>query len=49
MLTETATSQKPLEQQGTARLAEFAASLSFRDIPEHVVERCVDLFVDWAG
>lgn len=48
-MTETATSQKPLEQQGTARLAEFAASLSFRDIPEHVVERCVDLFVDWAG
>lgn len=49
MLTETATGQKPSEQEGTARLAEFAASLSFRDIPEHVVERCVDLFVDWAG
>jgi 2-methylcitrate dehydratase PrpD len=48
-LAVTASELNPLREQGTAKLAEFAASLSFRDIPEHVIERCVDLFVDWAG
>lgn len=49
MLTQTAKGQKRSEREGTARLAEFAVSLSFRDIPDHVVERCFDLFVDWVG
>jgi 2-methylcitrate dehydratase PrpD len=35
--------------EGTAKLAEFASSLSIADIPTHVVERAVDLYVDWAG
>ena len=49
MLTDTVTSGTPSHEQGTAKLAEFAALLSVRDIPDHVAERCVDLFVDWAG
>ena len=35
--------------EGTAKLAEFASSLSIGDVPTHVVERAVDLYVDWAG
>ncbi|MGE3371482.1 MAG: MmgE/PrpD family protein [Rhizobiaceae bacterium] len=31
------------------RLAHFASTLSFEDIPEHVVRRAEDLFVDWVG
>lgn len=30
-------------------LATFAASLQFDDIPQHVVERTVNLYVDWLG
>lgn len=45
----TETSRKRSGEHGTAELAEFASTLSIRDIPEHVVERCVDLFVDWVG
>ncbi|CAN7344828.1 MmgE/PrpD family protein [Caballeronia sp. LjRoot31] len=30
-------------------LATFAASLHFDDIPQHVVERTVNLYVDWLG
>jgi len=30
-------------------LATFAASLHFDDIPQHVVERAVNLYVDWLG
>ena len=33
----------------TARLAEFAASLRFEDIPAPVVRRAEDLLVDWFG
>jgi 2-methylcitrate dehydratase PrpD len=33
----------------SAALAAFAAGLRFEDIPREVVDRCVDLFVDWAG
>ncbi|MCV0398338.1 MAG: MmgE/PrpD family protein [Rhizobiaceae bacterium] len=49
MLSGTETSRKRSGEHGTAELAEFASALSIRDIPEHAVERCVDLFVDWAG
>ncbi|MDR5841633.1 MmgE/PrpD family protein [Caballeronia sp. LZ031] len=30
-------------------LATFAASIRFDDIPQHVVERTVNLYVDWLG
>jgi 2-methylcitrate dehydratase PrpD len=30
-------------------LATFAASIRFDDIPQHVVERAVNLYVDWLG
>lgn len=30
-------------------LATFAASIHFDDIPQHVVERAVNLYVDWLG
>ncbi|SAL08963.1 2-methylcitrate dehydratase [Caballeronia telluris] len=30
-------------------LATFAASIHFDDIPQHVVERTVNLYVDWLG
>ena len=33
----------------TRRLAEFCAHLSYDDIPEAVVARCEDLFLDWLG
>ena len=33
----------------TAALADFSARLNFGDIPNEVIERIVDLFVDWAG
>ncbi len=33
----------------TATLAEFAANLSFENIPDAVISRIVDLFVDWTG
>lgn len=33
----------------TAALADFAARLRARDIPNEAIERTVDLFVDWAG
>jgi 2-methylcitrate dehydratase PrpD len=33
----------------SAALAQFAAGLSFEDIPEHVVHRCEDLLVDTLG
>ncbi|MEM6761552.1 MAG: MmgE/PrpD family protein [Pseudomonadota bacterium] len=33
----------------TARLAAFAAGLRAGDIPTEVMERAVDLYVDWAG
>lgn len=45
--------KNPLLDQATgeesAELAAFAARLSFDAIPANVVDRCVDLFVDWAG
>ena len=33
----------------SADLAAFAAGLRFDDIPQEVVERCIDFFVDWTG
>lgn len=36
-------------QNPTQNLAAFAAGLRFKDIPTPVVDRCVDLFVDWFG
>ena len=45
--------RNPLMKNATgkesARLAAFAAGLDFEDIPQEVVERCIDFFVDWAG
>ncbi len=45
--------RNPLMENATghesADLARFAATLSFDDIPPDVVDRTVDLFVDWAG
>ncbi|MEP0275051.1 MAG: MmgE/PrpD family protein, partial [Nitratireductor sp.] len=38
-----------LDETPSARLAAFAAGLRYEDIPQPVVERAVDLFVDWAG
>ncbi len=34
---------------GSPALAAFASRLSFADLPDAVVERLVELFVDWAG
>jgi len=31
------------------KLAQFAAALTYNDIPKAVVDRTVDLFVDWTG
>jgi 2-methylcitrate dehydratase PrpD len=33
----------------TQALASFAASLQFEDIPQHVLHRAEDLFLDWIG
>lgn len=33
----------------SAKLAKFASELKYEDIPQAVVNRTVDLFVDWAG
>ena len=33
----------------SAELAAFAAGLRYEDIPDPVVDRAVDLFVDWVG
>lgn len=33
----------------SAALAAFVSGLTFEDIPEQVVDRAVDLFVDWVG
>ena len=33
----------------SATLARFAAELTYQDIPSHVIDRTVDLFVDWTG
>jgi len=33
----------------SAALAKFAATLSYNDIPQNVIDRTVDLFVDWTG
>jgi len=33
----------------TQALAEFAATLQFDDIPDAVVRRAEDLFLDWIG
>lgn len=45
--------RNPLMDKATghesADLARFAANLSFDDLPPPVVDRTVDLFVDWAG
>ena len=41
--------QEHLDKTPSARLAAFAAGLRYEDIPQPVVERAVDLFVDWAG
>ena len=30
-------------------LADFAAALEYADIPDAVLRRCEDLFLDWAG
>jgi len=47
------TNQNPLMINATgtesAALAQFAASLTYNDIPQNVVDRTVDLFVDWTG
>ena len=47
------TNQNPLMIDATgnesATLAQFAATLAYRDIPKNVVDRTVDLFVDWTG
>ena len=48
-LIDTRTDWRTSTIEGTAKLAEFASSLSIGDIPTHVVERAVDLYVDWAG
>jgi len=37
------------EKTPSAELARFAAELRFEDIPPAVVDRAVDLFVDWVG
>ncbi|HSM41616.1 MAG TPA: MmgE/PrpD family protein [Afifellaceae bacterium] len=45
--------RNPLMKNATGResadLARFASGLSFDDLPSAVVDRTVDLFVDWAG
>lgn len=41
--------QHVMARGGTGELTRFAAGLGFDDIPEDVVARTVDLFVDWAG
>ena len=33
----------------SAALAAFAAALRYEDIPQAVIDRAVDFFVDWAG
>ena len=33
----------------SAALADFAAGLRYEDIPQAVIDRTVDFFVDWAG
>ena len=47
------TDRNPLMANATGReseeLARFTAALRFEDIPPAVVDRAVDLFVDWAG
>ena len=47
------TDRNPLLKKATgsesAELAKFASELSFEDIPQNVIDRIVDLFVDWAG
>jgi 2-methylcitrate dehydratase PrpD len=46
-------SKNPAMQNATggesAALAAFAATLSYEDIPQEVIERTVDFFVDWVG
>ncbi|MDP1731406.1 MAG: MmgE/PrpD family protein [Devosia sp.] len=48
-----ASERNPLMRNATghesAELATFAASLHYGDIPDEVVARAVDFFVDWAG
>jgi len=41
--------QSAMNDSPSAALASFAASLRFEDIPEPVLCRCEDLFVDWFG
>ena len=36
-------------KQGAESLATFAATLRFEAIPEPVIRRCEDLFLDWIG
>jgi len=47
------TNQNPLMKNATgaetATLAQFAATLTYSDIPQNVIDRTVDLFVDWTG
>jgi len=47
------TDRNPMMRNATGResadLAAFAAGLGFEDLPEPVVSRAVELFVDWAG
>lgn len=40
---------KTSQTSPSAELAAFAANLRFKDIPAPVVDRAVDLFVDWVG
>jgi len=47
------TIQNPLLKNATgtesADLARFAATLTYSDIPQNVIDRTIDLFVDWTG
>lgn len=47
------TDQNPLLKNASGneskKLAEYAATLSYSDIPKGVVDRTIDLFVDWTG
>lgn len=40
---------KPEQLEGSAGLAQFAAGLSYENLPQQVIERMVDFFVDWVG
>jgi 2-methylcitrate dehydratase PrpD len=39
----------PMTEHPSQTLAAFAANLQFDDIPDHVVRRAEDLFLDWFG